>query len=197
MESAKTVIFLDRDGVINKKMPPHTYVTRWDQFEFLPGVFEAVKHCNDRDAKVFIVTNQAGISKGIITLSDMDKLHRRMEEIFKRNGARIDGVFVCPHKDENRCKCRKPLTGLFTQAEERMKKEALAVDKGKSWMIGDDVTDILAGKTYGINTVLVEDSADISGDSNGIKCYRTRNLLEAVKLAFEVNYKGEVEDKER
>lgn len=145
------IVFLDRDGVINRKAPPHEYVKSWAEFEFLPGVPEAIRRLNQGGYTVLVVTNQRGIARGMMSREDVDRLHRHMCLELEAAGAHIGGIFVCPH-ETGTCGCRKPEVGLFLQAERRYR-----VDKCKSWTVGDSGSDILAGRRYGVRTILIGD----------------------------------------
>ena len=144
------IIFLDRDGVINKKPPEHQYVTSFDEFEVLDGVYESVKRFNDAGYKVVVVTNQQCVAKGIITMEKLIELHTSLIIDFRLHDAQIDSIFCCPHL-AGTCNCRKPQIGMFLKAEEEFGK----VDKDNSFMIGDSQSDILAGKNYGVKTILI------------------------------------------
>lgn len=145
------VIFLDRDGVINKPAPPHDYIKSWEEFEFLPGAIEGLKILYDLGYKLVIVTNQRGIARGMLTWNKLNEIHEKMQEVLKQNGVTIDHIFVCPHDESDNCNCRKPKDGLLRKIEEYYE-----VDKEHSYMVGDSVSDMEAGRTYGINTSLIE-----------------------------------------
>lgn len=148
-EKLQKTIFLDRDGVVNQCAKPHCYITKWEDFHFMPRVAEGIKILNDLGYLVLIVTNQRGISRGICTVSEIEVIHQHMCEELARDGARIDGIYVCPH-DRYECDCRKPLPGLFYQA-----KAEWLIDKKQSYCIGDSKTDIQAGHNYGIQAILI------------------------------------------
>lgn len=82
----------------------------------MPYVEESVKRLNDHGFQVIIVTNQRGVARGLMTLADVEDIHSHMQECLKRNGAHVDGIYICPH-EEGTCRCRKPDIGLFLQAE--------------------------------------------------------------------------------
>jgi len=88
-------IFLDRDGVINKKAPEGDYVKNWDEFQFLPGVKEAIRKLNEKGFLVIVVSNQRGIAKGVMTEDDLKKIHARMKEELRKERAVIDGIYYC------------------------------------------------------------------------------------------------------
>lgn len=152
-------VFLDRDGVINRCAAPHCYITRWKDFEFLPGAIDGIKMLNEAGYLVLIVTNQRGIARGMCTAEQIATLHRSMCEELEKMGAHIDGIYVCPH-DDGECECRKPEIGLFLQAESEW-----YIDKEKSWCIGDFQSDIEAGNKYGINTILIGDTSKQYGQT--------------------------------
>ncbi len=165
----RKVIFLDRDGVINRKAPEHAYIYEWEKFEFLPGAVEAIRKCSKAGYLVIVVSNQRGIARGIFTHSQADGLHAKMCRELKKEGAEIYRVYICPHEN-GACECRKPKPGLFLQAEQELLQERqIKIDKDGSWMIGDAKTDILAGRTYGVHTVWIgaEEGrlADMTADS--------------------------------
>jgi len=142
------VVFLDRDGVICRRAAPHDYIRTWAEFEFLPGAPEAIRRLNEGGYTTLVVTNQRGIARGLLPSAAVDRLHQRMCRALEGQGARIDGIFVCPH-EKGTCRCRKPEIGLFLQAERHFQ-----VDKARSWMVGDSGSDILAGRRYGVRTIL-------------------------------------------
>lgn len=141
-------VFLDRDGIINRCPPPHQYVSKWEDFVFLPGVEGALMQLKKAGYQLVLVSNQRGIARGMITKEQVDGLHVRMQAYLKRLNAQLDGIYVCPHNN-GECSCRKPEIGLFRQAE-----VDLEIDKAYSWMVGDNVSDVEAGKRYGVRTIL-------------------------------------------
>ena len=108
-------VFLDRDGVLNRKMPEGVYVGEWAQFEWLPGAVEAVARMKRAGLTVIVVSNQRGIALGRITTAQLAGVHEKMQDHLARNDARLDAIYYCPH-DYGECHCRKPDTGLFEQA---------------------------------------------------------------------------------
>src|ERR1700744_6334022 len=108
-------IFLDRDGVLNRKLPEGAYVSTWEQFQWLPGAVEAVARMTRAGCTVLVVTNQRGIALGALTVAQLELIHDKMRAGLERQGARVDGIYYCPH-DRGQCHCRKPDIGLFEQA---------------------------------------------------------------------------------
>lgn len=148
-------VFLDRDGVLNEKMPEHRYVTRWEEFRVLPGVPEALRRLNEAGLRVVVVSNQRGIAKGLYTAAELDAMHAQFQQLLAREGAHIDGFFICPHETDA-CNCRKPLPGLFEQAVARFPEITAAT----SVMIGDSSSDIEFGRRLGMRTIFIEGDAE-------------------------------------
>ena len=146
---AKKVVFLDRDGVINRCAPPHEYICSWDAFEFLPGVVQAISMLNKAGYLVIVVSNQRGIARGMLSPEGLQSINDRMCAELERGGAHIDAIYTCPHEN-GVCDCRKPQPGLFYQAEADVE-----IDKARSWMVGDSQSDIMAGQSYGVKTILI------------------------------------------
>ncbi len=145
-------VFLDRDGVLNRKAPEGEYVARWDLFHPLPGAFDAVSRLNRAGLKVYVVTNQRGVALGLYTLEDVTRLHALFQDALRAQGAHIDGFFVCPH-DRGVCRCRKPGPGLFEQA--RALHPGVGFD-ASSVVVGDSISDIEAGVALGMRTVFID-----------------------------------------
>jgi D-glycero-D-manno-heptose 1,7-bisphosphate phosphatase len=144
-------VFLDRDGVINRKAPEGDYVAHWAEFDILPGVAQAIAALNRSGRRVFLVTNQRGVALGLYSKQDVERLHAQLAEHLAGHGAHLDGYYYCPH-DKNVCACRKPLPGLFEQAFNAFP-EARAEP---SVMIGDSLSDIEAGRAMGMATIFIE-----------------------------------------
>jgi len=146
---AEKVIFLDRDGVINKD--EGQYITSWPEFEFLPGALEAIKKLTKSGFKLIVISNQAGVSKGLYTQEVLADITYNMQEKVRKAGGNISAVHYCMHRQDAGCECRKPKTGLFKQAL----KNSPNINTAESFMIGDSEKDIEAGKKAGCKTILV------------------------------------------
>ena len=148
------IIFIDRDGVINQDpMAANTgkeYITDWPEFHFLPGALEALKRLTKNGYKIVIVSNQAGVGKGIYTKDKLDEITKNMFREIEATGGKIHSVQYCIHTKEDNCDCRKPNTGLFKKAIESLK-----IDFTKAFFIGDTKRDIEAGEKLGCKTILV------------------------------------------
>ena len=172
-------VFLDRDGILNEKMPEGQYVTRGEDFHVLPGVPEALRRLNEAGMRVVVVSNQRGIARGLYTIADVEVMHTAIQRRLDSVGARIDAFFICPH-DKGQCNCRKPLPGLFEQAVARFPQIAAAT----SVMIGDSLSDIEFGRRLGMRTIFIGGNPQQrkSGDEEAARLadLRFNSLLEAV-----------------
>ena len=133
-------LFLDRDGVINKKIE-NDYVLDWTQFEFLPGVFEAIKTFSQVFGKIIVVTNQQGIGKGLMTEVKLKSIHSNMITEIEKHEGRIDAIYYSPHIKESNHVDRKPNVGMALRA----KKDFPEIDFKKSIMAGDSHSDMEFG----------------------------------------------------
>jgi D-glycero-D-manno-heptose 1,7-bisphosphate phosphatase len=166
--------FLDRDGVINRKAATEDeYITRWEEIQILPGVVEAIALLNRAGFRVIIVSNQRCVAKGLVTTNQLDAIHQRMCSELATLGAKIDGVYYCPHEEKPPCGCRKPEPGMLFAASADHH-----VDLTSSWMIGDSEKDVAAGRSAGCKTARIL-RPDVSGDDNADVLART--LLDAVQ----------------
>jgi len=163
----KTVL-LDRDGVINEKMPEGQYVTCWEKFHLLPGVSRAIAQLNQADLRVIVVSNQRGVSLGLYTMQDVEAIHARLEAQLQAEGAHIDSYHFCPH-DRKSCDCRKPLPGMFHQAQALFPE----IEAASCIMIGDSLSDIEFGQQLGMRTIFIEGNAE----------HRKANAEKAMALA--------------
>jgi D-glycero-D-manno-heptose 1,7-bisphosphate phosphatase len=143
-------LFLDRDGVINKRIIDD-YVKTWNQFEFLPGVVDAIKKFSALFGKIVVVTNQQGIGKGIMRNEDLEQLHKNMLYEVTYFKGRIDKIYFCPNLASENHPDRKPGIGMALKA----KNDFPEVDFEKSIMIGDSVSDIEFGKNCGMKTIYI------------------------------------------
>ena len=153
-------VFLDRDGVLNRKMPEGAWVTGPEELSLLAGVPEAVARLNRAGLLVLVVTNQRGIAQGRLTAEGLKRIHDGLLASLGSRGAHLDGIFVCPH-ERGECECRKPLTGMFEQAKAKFP----ALDAMTSVMVGDSLSDMQFGRTLGMLTILLRTNAEMHEDS--------------------------------
>ena len=143
------VAFLDRDGTINEKAPEGDYIKRPEEVSLLPGAADAIRRLNDAAIMTIVVTNQRGIALGRMTEADLEDVHEELAaQLEATAGARIEAFFHCPH-DIGECDCRKPETGMFIQARERFP----WIEFGRSAMVGDNESDVSAGRALGLSTI--------------------------------------------
>ena len=152
--SLRRAVFLDRDGTLNVEKD---YLYKIEDFEFLPGVFQALKRLREAGFALVVVTNQSGVARGYYTLEQVDILHRHMYQVLSSEGIFLDGIYCCPHHpDVGRppfdidCNCRKGKPGMLLQAA-----RDLNLDLGQSYMIGDKRVDLKAGERAGCRSLLV------------------------------------------
>jgi D-glycero-D-manno-heptose 1,7-bisphosphate phosphatase len=141
-------VFLDRDGVVNRKAPEGDYVTSWERFQFLPGALEGLRLLAEAGPPIVVVTNQRGIARGRISEAELADVHERMSAAVAEAGGRIDAIYHCPH--EGGCDCRKPGTALFTRAA-----RDLGIELDASAVVGDRASDMEAATRIGALRVLV------------------------------------------
>lgn len=142
--------FLDRDGVINYRIEDG-YVTKPDEFHFLPGAIEALKSIAEIFRFVIIVTNQQGIGKQLMSVEELHIVHSYMKTVIEKEGGRIDAIYFCPHRADEHCKCRKPNIGMFHQAIIDFPE----INPELSVMVGDTINDLKFGKNAGLKTILI------------------------------------------
>ena len=152
----KKALFLDRDGVINRRIVGD-YVRKKKDFEFLPGVLEAIALLSPKFDYIFIVTNQQGIGKGYFTVDDLAETHNYLTEMVHQNGGRIDKIYFCPDLSKNNSPNRKPAPGMGLQA----KADFPDIDFTESIMLGDSISDMEFGKALGLHTVFTTNREEL------------------------------------
>jgi histidinol-phosphate phosphatase family protein len=160
-------VILDRDGVLNRKPPRAQYVRSWKEFEWLPGAKEALQRLKSAGFRVVVVSNQAGIARGVMTEANLLEIHRRMVREAVQAGGRIDVIYYCPHNWDEGCDCRKPRPGMLFQAQ-----RDLNLDLSRTPFVGDDERDAQAADAAGCPSVLVSEQ---------------KTLLEVVGQLFQEN----------
>jgi D-glycero-D-manno-heptose 1,7-bisphosphate phosphatase len=143
MSIMQPAIILDRDGVIIENRD--NYVRSLDDIVFYPQALQALARGAGSPYRIVIVTNQSAVGRGIISYHLAEEINHRVVFEIEKYGGRVDGVFICPHTPLDNCTCRKPQPGLLFQAA-----KALSIDLKKSILIGDALTDILAGQAAGV-----------------------------------------------
>jgi len=178
-DKSPRAVFLDRDGVINRRTTP-LYIMKPREFKFLPGVFAALGKLGKTDYRIIIVTNQAGIGKGLFTKKDLERIHSCMLEKFRGKHIRLDRIYVCPHRPEADCQCRKPKIGMLMEAMRDFK-----LNLSKSWMIGDHDNDIIMGREANLKTVKVDGKMErkLKLEPN----FYAKNLFHAVNIILKAD----------
>lgn len=144
-------VFIDRDGTLVDDPPPG-YIADPAKVSVFPGSAEALARLGGLGYLVVMVTNQAGIGRGLITWSQYHAVAARVDAILAENGVRLDGTYLCPHAPERdgECPCRKPKLALYERAG-----ADLGIDYRRSWWVGDRLTDLLPAKALGGAGILV------------------------------------------
>ena len=189
-------VFLDRDGVINKLIYHHEqgiidspFTT--EQFSLINGVDAAIRSLQENDYQAILVSNQPGIAKGYLSPEAFEEIRTRMKRMLALLGIRLDGEYYCRHHPEAvvpelraTCECRKPGPGLLLQAAREMD---IAISQ--SWMIGDGITDIQAGKRAGCRTILIGrmkcELCELMNQNDARPDFIAPNLLEAARYILE------------
>ncbi len=158
------ILFLDRDGVLNRRLPG-AYVSAWAQWEWLPGTLEALAILNRSFDRIFIITNQQGIGKGVMTTAQLTAIHKFMLFDIQKHGGQIDAIYFCPNLAADDSPCRKPKPGMIEQA----KKDFPEIIGANYSLVGDSFSDLKLGidqqmATYWIDTKEEDRSKILSQD---------------------------------
>lgn len=156
----RPTVILDRDGVLNRRPPRAHYVRSWADWAWLPGAIEALRRLKQAGIRALLVSNQAGIARGVITERDLAAIHARMQTEIRMAGGEVSAIYHCPHGWESTCECRKPKPGMLFQAQREWH-----LDLSRTVFIGDDERDGQAAEAAGCPFMQVGES---------------RGLLEAV-----------------
>ena len=147
------VVFLDRDGVINEFPGNGNYVTKVKEFHFISGSREAIRRLTESGYTIFVVSNQAGVGKGIYTQAKLDHITRNMLREIRKSGGKIEKVFYCIHRADEGCDCRKPAIGSIHRGFQTLNKSPQLAHK--AFFVGDTSIDIATGHNAGCQTVFV------------------------------------------
>jgi histidinol-phosphate phosphatase family protein len=171
------IIFLDRDGTIIRD-PKDERVDREDKIELFPDSIEALHYLAKNDFSVILITNQAGIGEGRLTIEDFYRINTKVLEMLSSSGVKVLQTYMCPHISKDNCECRKPKPTMLLEAIKDFN-----LDPKNIYMIGDRESDINAGSNAGTKTILVK-TANIPVVAERAD-FTAPNLLEAVKYAVE------------
>ncbi len=173
-------IFLDRDGVIIENRGD--YVKSWQEVRFLPGAFDALRRLSWSGHPVVMVTNQSAVGRGIISLQQAVEINQRVIAQIESQGGRVDAWYLCPHRPNAGCECRKPAPGMLLRAGAE-----LGLDLTGSYLVGDALTDIEAAQAAGMRGLLVltgrgsEQEAFVRGEGR-VDCLVAADLGAALDL---------------
>jgi D-glycero-D-manno-heptose 1,7-bisphosphate phosphatase len=145
------IVFLDRDGVINKKAPEHDYIRKKEDFIILPWVFEFIEWIRELWFSIIIITNQQWVGKWVMSRQDLDDIHDLLRLAARESWTEIDAIYSCTHLVSDNCTCRKPKTWLFEKAVADFQ----FYDKSKMLFIGDSPSDMEAAKNFSIRWILI------------------------------------------
>jgi mannose-1-phosphate guanylyltransferase/phosphomannomutase len=186
MSIQKPAIFLDRDGTINKL---NGFITNYEQIEIIPNSSAAIKKLKDLGFLIIVVTNQPVIERGLISQSELETLHKKLNRALAEDGGDVDAFLFCPHEDSinrvnktlaNVCKCRKPASGLIDEALAKFK-----IDLSKSWVIGDSWRDVELAKNTGISYFQIIERNKVENlDPNQVYSLAEAVVLIEKKLKF-------------
>lgn len=169
-------VFLDRDGVLCENSP--AYVKSWQEFHWIPGALEALRILARLGMPVVIVTNQSAINRGLTTLDAVHNLHDQMRSAIREAGGRLDAIYVCPHRPDEGCACRKPGVLLFRNAAIE-----LGLELADSYMIGDSLSDLQTGWDLNMRVILVRTGlggkAAAQLDGEALRVHIVRDVREA------------------
>src|SRR5262249_53402651 len=140
-------LFVDRDGTINREAH---YLNRPEDLELIPGVTRALRLARLHGWLIIVITNQSGVARSYLTLETLHEIHDKLRTVLGADDVYLDSIYYCPHHPDENCTCRKPQTGMIEQAVREHD-----IDISRSWVIGDAVSDIGAGRSAGCRTVLV------------------------------------------
>jgi D-glycero-D-manno-heptose 1,7-bisphosphate phosphatase len=142
------VVLLDRDGVINRNLD--LGIRSRSEFEFLPGALEGLKLLSRAGALIVVVTNQANIGRGLLSSDELWAIHEAMLVAIEGAGGHVDAIYVCPHRPEDGCDCRKPLPGMLVDAA-----ADFGFDIAEAWMVGDHPRDVEAAERAGCRAIVI------------------------------------------
>jgi D-glycero-D-manno-heptose 1,7-bisphosphate phosphatase len=180
-------IFLDRDGVIIENVS--TYVRSWEDVHFIPNSLVALKRARSSPYKIVIITNQSAVGRGILPLELAWEINQGVVQIIRQAGGRVDAIYMCAHAPQENCACRKPKPGLILQAASELR-----LDLRHSILIGDALSDLLAGQAAGIpKTILLRTGRGTEQENlhypAALKPFLVYNdLAEALRIELENNH---------
>jgi rfaE bifunctional protein nucleotidyltransferase chain/domain len=177
-------VILDRDKTINQDPG---YLADPEAVTLMPGAAEGIALLNRFGIKVFVASNQSGVSRGLISHEQLRAVNARIEELLREGGAHVDGFFICPHQDHDECHCRKPKPGLVKQIIETHR-----IDVEKTFIAGDRARDLECGRPFGMRGILVGDE-ETQRPQNLV--FQAKNLYEAAAFILETIFEEQTQKK--
>ena len=151
-KNKRSAIFLDRDGII---IHDTGYLSNPSKVSLIPDVIEALKKLKNNGFLLVIISNQSGVGRGYFSEADLKFVHKKMLKLLEVNGIYIDGSYYCKHAPWMHCNCRKPNPNMLYKAA-----EDLGIDMSNSYMVGDKLSDVIAGLNAGCKTILIRKNND-------------------------------------
>lgn len=173
--ASSRVVFLDRDGVINRDSP--AYIKSPAEFEFLPRSLEALCALTANHFKTIVITNQSAVNRGMITTETLEQMHAAMTAEVRAIGGDILDIFFCPHTPEEDCACRKPKPGMILRARDKHQ-----VDLSRALMVGDSAKDIACARRAGVAAAILVKS----GDFDKAKMDLCKAMIEPDRIALDL-----------
>ncbi|MEN6303483.1 MAG: HAD family hydrolase [Armatimonadia bacterium] len=175
-------VFLDRDGVINED--DDNYIKSWDEYRFFPGALEALRRLHEAGLEVYLVTNQAGVGKGVFPYRNLQDILLRLRLTAREHGGLIHGIAYCCHRKDEACPCRKPQPGMLRKLAAKY-----GLDLERSVLVGDSCTDIQAAQAVGCTTIFLhtreaERIAEHLAQCDPPPDYQAASLAEAVNIVI-------------
>jgi D-glycero-D-manno-heptose 1,7-bisphosphate phosphatase len=167
-------VFVDRDGVINRRRDD--YVKDWRELELLAGSIDGLARISLSGRRVFVLTNQSAIAQGLLTVKSLEEIHARLSDLVAQRGGRISGFLVCPHGRDEGCDCRKPAPGLLFRG-----RDEFGVNLAESIVVGDQLTDVQAAVAAGCAPILVRSKGEVA-PAHLPDCPVVSSLFEAADL---------------
>lgn len=180
------VLFVDRDGVINKDSSE--YIKSWSEFEFLPRSLDAIRMLTSNGFDVIVITNQSAVHRNYLSKDDLETIHGKMKAAIKQHGGDIKDIFYCPHIPEDQCDCRKPKPGLIVRAQHKYD-----LDINNTVMVGDSGRDIACAKNAGCGgSILVRTGNGVKAEKRlkekgMLPDYVVADLFDAARLIIDTD----------
>jgi histidinol-phosphate phosphatase family protein len=158
LEAAETllrqqrVVFLDRDGVLNERSPRGTYITSPEKLKIIPRNIQALGALAEAGATFIVISNQAGVARGVMTLSQVDEVNEALSERLREAGVALERIYTCPHGWDDGCACRKPRPGMLQAAADEF-----GIFLPRAIFVGDDIRDVEAGNAASTQTLFISD----------------------------------------